>query len=167
MKSEQFWLFKSEPSTYSIDQLKEDQVTFWDGVRNYRARNFLWKETQIGDWILFYHSNAKPSGVCGVAKVVSEPRLDPTSLDPKSDYFDPKSSSESPRWYSIDVGYVCHFPKHVPLNAIKEEPFLQNMQLAQKGDRLSIQPITENQFCHICKMGELDPSQLLTARAQK
>lgn len=156
------WLFKSEPVTYSLDHLKKDSVTFWDGVRNYRARNFLWKETKVGDLIVFYHSNAKPSAACGLAKVASEPKPDPTQLDPQSDYFDPKSSPENRRWYSVDVQYLCHFKRVVPLAEMKQDSLLKDMMLTQKGDRLSIQPLEKQHFLHICSLGEIDPAPFLS-----
>ena len=104
-----YWLMKSEPNTYSIDDLKKDAKTIWDGVRNYQARNFMMRDMQVGDTVLFYHSSADPSGVSGIAKVSRKALPDPTQFDKKSKYYDPKSTKEKPRWYCVEVSYQEKF----------------------------------------------------------
>ena len=147
----QHWLMKSEPETFSIEDLKKSpkQTTGWDGVRNYQARNFMRDAMKVGDQVLFYHSSCKVPGVVGIAEVVREGYPDNTAWDKKSDYYDPKSSSENPRWYRVDIQLKEIFPKIVTLTEIKEDPKLQEMKVVQKGQRLSIQPVTRKDFEHI------------------
>ena len=140
-----FWLAKSEPDVYSIDDLARDGREMWDGIRNYQARNFMRDDMKIGDWVLFYHSNAKPPGVAGLAKVASEPYPDPTQFDEKSKYFDPKASEEKPRWILIDVEFVERFNRLLSLAELKEEKPLDGMLLLRRGTRLSIQPVEKKQ----------------------
>lgn len=154
--SPSFWLFKSEPSSYSIDQLQEDGVTLWDGVRNYQARNFLKEEVQEGDLILFYHSNSKPSAVVGLARVAGPSKPDPTAFDPSSIYFDPKSRIEKPSWWVVPVAYMAHATRPLSLAEIKATPALSGMKLAQKGDRLSVQPVTREDFIGVCRFCGLE-----------
>ena len=144
----QHWLMKSEPETFSIEDLKKSpkQTTGWDGVRNYQARNFMRDAMKVGDQVLFYHSSCKVPGVVGIAEVVREGYPDDTAWDKKSDYYDPKSSSENPRWYRVDIQLKEIFPKIVTLTEIKEDPKLQEMKVVQKGQRLSIQPVTRKDF---------------------
>jgi predicted RNA-binding protein with PUA-like domain len=126
-----YWLMKSEPGTYSIDDLKRDKKTFWDGVRNYQARNFMRDSMKVGDLVLFYHSNAEPSGVAGVAEVV------------KSGYPDPKD----PVWSGVDIGFVEKFPNFVPLETLKENSAkLKGMLVIKNGMRLSVQPVEKAHF---------------------
>lgn len=146
-----FWLFKSEPDAYSIDDLKRDRVEPWDGVRNYSARNKM-REMKRGEYGLFYHSSCKPPGVVGICKVAKTAYPDPTQFDPKSKYFDPKSTEEKPRWSLVDVRYVSHMPRMVTLEEIKAEPDLADMVLVQRS-RLSVQPVTPAQFQKIVAMG--------------
>lgn len=140
-----YWLMKSEEADYSIDDLREDGTTAWTGVRNYEARNLMRDETSPGDLVLFYHSNASPSGVVGIARIVSEPYPDPTQFDTKNVYFDPKSSRSDPRWWLIDLEFVEAFPRMVPLAEIREHPRLQDMALLKRM-RLSVQPVSGRQF---------------------
>lgn len=140
-----YWLMKSEPSTYSIEDLRRDGRTGWEGVRNYQARNFMRDDMRPGDGVLFYHSNATPPGVAGIARVVRAGYPDETALDPASHYFDPKATPEEPRWYRVDIEFVEAFPELVPLAALHEVPGLENM-LVTKKSRLSVQPVTEAEF---------------------
>lgn len=146
------WLIKSEPDVFSISDLKKVKQEPWSGVRNYQARNFMWREMQIGDLALFYHSNATPPGVVGIAKVASEPYPDPTQWDPSSEYFDEKSTEAQPRWWLVDFAFVSEFPKIVTLASLREESALEGMLLLQKGTRLSITPVLKKHFDHIVKM---------------
>jgi predicted RNA-binding protein with PUA-like domain len=148
------WLIKSEPDVFSISDLKKVKQEPWSGVRNYQARNFMWREMQIGDLALFYHSNATPPGVVGIAKVASEPYPDPTQWDPGSEYFDKKSTEAKPRWWLVDFSFVAAFPNMVTLAELREQPQLEGMLLLQKGTRLSITPVLKKHFDHIVKMGQ-------------
>jgi predicted RNA-binding protein with PUA-like domain len=137
---------KTEPSTYSINDLEKDKVEHWDGIRNYQARNFMRDDMKIGDKILIYHSNTKEIGVVGVAEVFSEAYPDHTQFDPNSKYFDPKSREENPRWIMVDVKFVEKFNNVILLKTLKEIPELSEMRLLQKGNRLSILPVKKKEF---------------------
>lgn len=139
---------KSEPDVFSIDDLKAcpNSTEHWDGVRNYQARNFMRDDMKKGDKILFYHSNCKPPGIAGIAKVEREGYPDHTAFDKKSKYFDPKSKKEEPRWIMVDVKYVKKFKRVISLDELKEYPELSEMKVLQKGSRLSITPVTEEEF---------------------
>jgi predicted RNA-binding protein with PUA-like domain len=145
---------KSEPGSYSIDDLKRDGTTSWDGVRNYQARNFMRDDMKPGDLVLFYHSNAEPPGVAGVAKIASAPHADKTQFDKRSKYFDPKSRPDDPRWWLVDLEFVERFPDVVSLPAIKDEPALAGILVAKKGTRLSVQPVDKIHFDVIRRMGK-------------
>lgn len=149
-----YWLMKSEPDVFSIETLKKDKTSLWDGVRNYQARNFMMKDMAAGDWILFYHSNTKPPGVAGLAKVSKKAVEDPTQFQKKSKYFDPKSSKEKPRWFCVEVKFHKKFKNYVPLDELRNQKGLEKMLVIQKGQRLSIQPVTKKEFDIVCKMGE-------------
>lgn len=151
-----YWLVKGEPDCYSIDDLAadKDQTTFWDGVRNYQARNMLRDEFRIGDKVLFYHSNSDPTGVVGVCEVVKDGYPDFTAFDPEHMHFDPKSSPDNPTWFMVDIRLVKKFNKPVLLSAIKENPKLSGMQLVKRGNRLSVMPVTKEEFSEIVKMGK-------------
>lgn len=140
-----FWLMKSEPEVYSIEDLERDGRTFWEGVRNYQARNFIRDEMQVGDGVLFYHSNSAPPGVAGIALVCRTAYPDPTARDPDSDYFDPRATEHDPRWYMVDVEFQERFPQVVPLAVLREAPGLEKMLVTQKS-RLSVQPVTKREF---------------------
>ena len=144
----QHWLMKTEPGCFSIDDLKKSpkQTTPWDGVRNYQARNMMRDEMQKGDLVFFYHSNAKPPGIAGVAKVVSESYPDDTAFDPQDKHFDPKSNPESPRWFLVDVKFVQKFDRLIPLDELRQTRGLENMKLLQRGNRLSITPVSEKEW---------------------
>jgi len=146
------WLIKSEPDVFSIEDLEKVDQEMWSGVRNYQARNFMWREMKVGDLALFYHSNAKPPGVVGVAKVASEAYPDPTQFDEKGDYFDPKATEEKPRWYLVDFEHVCTFGKMIPLEDLKNDSVLSEMLVCQKGSRLSITPVEKKHFTRIVKL---------------
>lgn len=146
-----YWLLKSEPITYSIDHLKTNKIDFWDGVRNYQARNYL-KAMNVGDLFLFYHSVTDPIGIAGIAKIVKTAYPDPTQFDKNSKYFDPKATKEKPIWFCPEVKFVEKFKNILPLPEIKKYKELQNMPLLQKGSRLSVQPVTENEFTFICDL---------------
>ena len=135
------WLIKSEPDVFGIDDLATAKREPWSGVRNYQARNFMWKEMKPGDLALFYHSNAKPPGVAGIARVVGEPYPDPTQFQESSEYFDPKSSPENPRWWLVDFEFVGKFRELLPLENLKADPRLAEMMVCQRGTRLSITPV--------------------------
>ena len=143
---------KSEPDVYSIEDLRRDRTEPWDGVRNYQARNFMW-EMVIGDLVLFYHSNTKPPGVAGVAKVCREAYPDPTQFDPKGKYFDPKSKPEQPRWSLVDLEFVEALPELVSLDTMKSEAPFEGMRVIEKGSRLSVQPVEEVHFKAVLKWG--------------
>ena len=147
----QYWLMKSEPGAYSIDTFQQDRKTLWDGIRNYQARNFMMNEMSVGDEVLFYHSNAKPPGVIGLAQVSRPAQPDPTALDKKSKYFDPKSTKEKPIWYCVEIQFVKKFKRLVSLDEIRKEKKLQKMKLLSHS-RLSIQPLTKSEFNHIAKL---------------
>ena len=148
----QHWLMKSEPLTYSIDHLKKDKKTLWDGVRNYQARNFMMKDMKKDDPVLFYHSNCKPPGIVGLAFVSQLAQADPTAFDRKSPYFDSKSHQKKPRWFCVEVTFKKKFSKLLSLDQMREEKVLEKMQVLKKGQRLSIQPVTEKEFLHILKL---------------
>lgn len=143
---------KTEPEAYSIDDLKRDRTEHWDGIRNYQARNFMMREMKPGDEILFYHSSCKVPGVVGLARVCKEAYPDFTAWDPESKYYDPKSTSEKPRWFMVDVEFVKKFPDVISLSQIRQTVALQEMRLLQKGNRLSIMPVDEQEFRTICKL---------------
>lgn len=152
----QYWLMKSEPSTFSFEDLakRPNRREPWDGVRNYQARNFMRDQMRVGDEILFYHSNCSEPGVVGLARVASEAYPDPTAFDESSPYFDPKSKVENPRWYLVDVEYERAFARTVSLQAMKAEAALAEMKVVQKGQRLSVQPVTQEEFLCVCRMAE-------------
>lgn len=144
-----YWLMKSEPDVFSIDTLKTKKKSGWDGVRNYQARNYMRDEMKKGDMILFYHSSCDVPGVAGLARVLKESHPDPTQFDPKSDYFDPKATLENPRWFMVEVEFVEKFQQVVTLQTIKNIKALEKMPLVQKGSRLSINPVSDNEFITI------------------
>jgi predicted RNA-binding protein with PUA-like domain len=144
---------KVEPAAYTIEQLARDGKTSWEGVRNYQARNFMRDEMKRGDRVLFYTSNADPSGVTGVAEIVREAYPDPFALKKGHTYYDEKSTADNPIWYSVDLGFVEKLPRMVPLDTLKETPGLEDMVVTKKGSRLSIQPVTKSEFDIVVKLG--------------
>lgn len=147
-----YWLFKSEPETFSLDDLKRLGKSPWDGVRNYQARNYL-RAMKKGDMGLFYHSRVDPPGVAGLCKVISKPYPDPTALDPKSNYFDEKSTEAENRWSLVDVEYLEHFPHFVTLDELKRHPKLESMIVTRKGNRLSVSPVQADEWKVVLKLG--------------
>lgn len=141
-----YWLMKTEPTTYGIDDLVKQGTTPWEGVRNYQARNFMRDEMKIGDKVLFYHSNATPPGIVGLAEVCKESYPDYFAWDPDSKYFDPKSPKDNPRWMMVDVKFVEKFKDIISLDDLRTYPELSDMVVLKKGSRLSIQPVTKAQY---------------------
>ena len=137
---------KSEPEVFSIADLERDGKTAWTGVRNYQARNFMRDDMRVGDAVLFYHSNAEPTGMAGLARVCSAAHPDATALDPKSDVFDPKATAANPIWMCVDVAFVEQFPRVVTLEELRSEKALADMLVLQRGMRLSVQPVSAEHF---------------------
>jgi predicted RNA-binding protein with PUA-like domain len=150
-----YWLMKSEPDVFSFADLKKrpSKTEPWNGVRNYQARNFMRDEMRVGDPILFYHSSCEVPGVAGIATVASEAYPDETQFDPKSEYFDPKATREAPRWFLVDVRFERDLCRLVPLEELKQRPELATMRLLQRGNRLSILPVTRAEFEAIVRLG--------------
>ncbi len=148
-----YWLLKTEPDTFSIDTLKQQKVSCWEGVRNYQARNMMRDGMKVGDQAFIYHSSCKDVGVVGIAEVVKEAYPDHFQFDPESHYFDPKSAPDKPRWIMVDVAYSQHL-NYVSLARIKANPALEEMPLVKRGNRLSIMPLTESQWHEIIAMSE-------------
>ncbi|MAY13315.1 MAG: EVE domain-containing protein [Euryarchaeota archaeon] len=150
------WLMKSEPDVYPFSQLVADGSTHWDGVRNYQARNFMRDAMKLGDLVLFYHSNTKPPHVAGLARVCKEGYPDHTSWDSDSKYFDEKSSPENPRWIMVDIEPLKEM-QAVSLADLRINPALEDMALLARGQRLSVQPVSEEHFLEVCRMGGVTP----------
>jgi len=144
---------KCEPSAYSIDDLERDGKTSWEGVRNFQARNFLRDQMQVGDGVLFYASNADPSGVTGLAEIARAGYPDQFSWTKGHKYYDEDISPENPTWYMVDIGFVERFPGIVPLETLKQTKGLENMMVTRKGSRLSVQPVTKAEFDIVTKLG--------------
>jgi predicted RNA-binding protein with PUA-like domain len=149
--AKRYWLMKSEPDVYSIDDLARDGSTSWEGVRNYKARNNM-RAMKAGDEVLFYHSNAKPPAVAGIARVCKEAYPDPFQFDRKSRYFDPRSDPDDPRWDLVDIEFVAKLDEPVALPDIKEDARLRDMELVRYS-RLSVQSVTRAEFEQVKKMG--------------
>jgi predicted RNA-binding protein with PUA-like domain len=147
---------KSEPKVFSIDDLEQAarQTTCWDGVRNYQARNYLRDSIKVGDQVFFYHSNAEPSGIAGVAEVVRNGYPDHSAFDSKDPHYDPKSDPAQPTWYMIDIRFVKRFDRVIPLAELKALPALKNMILLQKGSRLSVQPVSEKEWMAVIALAK-------------
>ena len=154
-QGKRYWLIKSEPGVYSIADLRRDGTTCWDGVRNYQARNFMRDDMRVGDGIFFYHSNAQPMGIYGVAKVVRKAYADHTAFDPADKHYDPKSDAANPTWMMVDIGYVGTFQEPITLAALKQTPGLGKMLVTQRGSRLSVQPVTPEEWDLVMRLGEL------------
>jgi predicted RNA-binding protein with PUA-like domain len=150
-----YWLMKSEPSVFSIDDLARapKQTTSWDGVRNYQARNLL-REAAVGDGVIFYHSSADPPAAAGTATIARAAYPDASQFDAKSDYYDADSKKDEPRWFVVDVKLDKKFARAVPLGELRAMPALEGMVLLRKGSRLSVQPVTSAEWKVICKLGE-------------
>jgi predicted RNA-binding protein with PUA-like domain len=140
------WLLKTEGDCYSIDDLKKDKKAAWTGVRNFQARNFMRDSMKVGDGVLIYHSSSDPSGVFGLAKVIKTGVVDETAFDKKDEHFDPKSKRESPTWICVEIAFVRKFKEPFVLQDMKAEPRLSNMRTLQRGNRLSVTPVTKEEF---------------------
>lgn len=154
-----FWLMKSEPNCFSFDDLltgNAEQTTCWDGVRNYQARNFLRDDIHVGDGVLFYHSNIKEPAIVGIARVVSESYPDHTALDPRNDHFDPKASDEKPIWYMVDVQGVAPLPLPITRETLRQHPVLSGMDVLRRGNRLSVQPVSEMHWMTVLELAGFD-----------
>lgn len=156
MATTHYWLFKTEPGSYSIDDLERDGETFWDGIRNYQARNILRDNVKEGDRVLVYHSNIPAPAVVGTATVVRAAYPDHTQFDPGSNHFDPKSKEDNPRWVMVDIRFESKFARPVTLEEIKRAKALNGMVLLGNS-RLSVQPVTERQWDAVCRAGETAP----------
>ena len=136
-----YWLMKTEPDTFSIDDLKRKKREAWDGVRNYQARNFMRDDMRVGDGVFFYHSNCAEPGIAGLAEVATDAYPDPSQFDPKSKYFDPGSSRDNPLWMLVDVTFVKKLKRVITLDELKNHKALTDMRLLRKGNRLSVMPV--------------------------
>jgi predicted RNA-binding protein with PUA-like domain len=154
-----YWLVKSEPEAFSFQDLKTSPggTTSWEGVRNYQARNFMKDGMKKGDRVLFYHSSCEEPGVAGIAEVSREAYPDPTARDPGSRYYDPKSTPERPIWYMVDLTYRKTFRRYVTLTEMKRTPSLEHMKVVQRGQRLSVQPVSPEEFEKVCALGSSSP----------
>jgi predicted RNA-binding protein with PUA-like domain len=152
--AKKYWLFKSEPDVFSISDLERapGHKTGWDGVRNYQARNYLRDDVKVGDQVLFYHSNADPPAIAGIAEVVKAGYPDPAAFDKKSKYFDEKSNPGRPIWFIVDIKHVKTFGKPVSLPELRANPKLKDMVLLRKGSRLSIQPVAADEWQSVLEM---------------
>jgi predicted RNA-binding protein with PUA-like domain len=149
-----YWLMKSEPSEFGIDDLinMPEQTEHWDGVRNYQARNMMRDEMKIGDQVFFYHSNCKEPGIVGIMEVVKEGYPDFTAFDPDDKHFDPKSDPEKPRWFMVDIKFVRKLNRTITLKELKEKPELADLALIRRGNRLSIMPVSPEQWDFILSL---------------
>ncbi len=149
-----YWLMKSEPNAFSIDDLQAmpEQTEHWDGVRNYQARNMMRDQMKVGDQVFFYHSNCETPGIVGLMEVVRTGYPDHTAFDPQSRHFDPQSSPDRPRWFMVDVKYLRHTRRVIPLSELKEQELLEKMPLVRKGNRLSIMPVTPVEWDYILRL---------------
>jgi predicted RNA-binding protein with PUA-like domain len=157
-RARRHWLFKSDPGSFGWEDLLAcpGRTTFWDGVRNYQARNLLRDEVRAGDGVLFYHSSSDPPAVVGLAEVVGEARTDPTQFERGHEHEDPGSDPAAPRWLGVDVRATCSLPRPLPLAALKAEPALSRMLVVQRGQRLSIQPLTPEEWALVLRLGGVE-----------
>jgi len=147
-----YWLMKTEPDAFSIDDLRRDKTTLWDGIRNYQARNFMMKDMRVGDTVLIYHSNCKEPAIVGEATVSKLAVPDPSQFDPTSQYYDPKSKPENPRWHAVTVRYKCTYRTPLTLATLRNTKSLHTMLILRPGNRLSITPVTVGEYKVIEKM---------------
>ena len=152
-RAKRYWLMKCEPEAYTIEDLERDGSTTWEGVRNFQARNSMRDDMKVGDGVLFYASNAEPSGVTGVAEISRESYPDPYAFQKGHKYYDEKSDPGNPTWYMVDIRFVESFPEIIPLATLKETRGLEKMVVTQKGSRLSVQPVTKKEFEIVLKLG--------------
>ena len=148
-----YWLMKCEPGAYSIDDLERDGSTSWEGVRNFQARNFMRDQMQVGDKVLFYASNASPSGVTGLARIVRAGYPDSSAWTAGHEYFDASSTADAPVWFMVDIGFVERFPSTVSLDVLKQTRGLEDMMVTRKGSRLSVQPVSRAEYEIVAKLG--------------
>ena len=151
-KTTQYWLMKSEPDAFSIDDLKRKGQEHWDGVRNYQARNFMRDGMRVGDKVFFYHSNCAEPGIVGIAEVATDAYPDPSQFDPDSKYFDPGSSRDQPRWMLVDVKFVKKLKRTISLDELKGDTALAEMPLLRKGNRLSVMPVAAADWRYILSL---------------
>lgn len=156
MAAAKYWLMKTEPTSYSIQDLAKEkkQTTHWDGVRNYQARNSMRDDMRVGDKVLVYHSNANPPAVAGVARIVRESYPDHTSWDPDHKHYDPKSTAQNPRWFMVDIKLEQIFDEPIPLDELRGVSALKEMELLRKGSRLSVQPVRKPEFDAVLKLAK-------------
>jgi predicted RNA-binding protein with PUA-like domain len=150
--SRRYWLMKTEPDVFGIDDLMKRRIEPWTGVRNYQARNFMRDQMKCGDLILFYHSSTEPPGVAGLARVCREGYVDPTAFDVRSEYFDPKSNKKNPTWMMVDVEFLEKFARILPLEELRSSPALEGMLVLRRGQRLSVQPVEEAHFKEVVRL---------------
>ncbi len=150
-----YWIMKSEPETYSIDDLKRDTVEPWNGIRNYQVRNMICNDMKVGDLAFFYHSNCAPPGIVGSMQIVKSAYSDHTAFDPENAYFDPKSSPEKPRWFMVDVKFHSKFKKMISLEELRQYPELKDLLILRTGNRLSITPIDKREWEFILDLGSM------------
>jgi predicted RNA-binding protein with PUA-like domain len=155
--AKRYWLMKCEPAAYTIDDLARDGRTSWEGVRNFQARNFMRDQMQVGDEVLFYASNADPSGVTGLARIRRAGYPDEYSWKKGHKYYDPASSKERPLWFMVDLEFVERFPATLPLETLKHTKGLEQMMVVRKGSRLSVQPVTKAEFTIVVRLGLQTP----------
>ena len=153
VKTQNYWLMKSEPDVYGIDDLERDRVTIWDGVRNYQARNFL-KSMEVGDLAFFYHSNTNPPGIVGLMQIVTAQVVDPSQFDPTGDYYDPKSTAIAPRWHTVKVEFVRRFDRSLPLATLRELFTPEQLLVVKQGNRLSVMPVIDRIAAQILELGD-------------
>lgn len=144
-----YWLMKSEPETYSVSDLQREGTNLWEGCRNYTVRNFFRDRFSVGDLAFFYHSVTEPVGIVGVMRVIEAPVVDPTQFDAASEYYDPKSPADNPRWMAVIVEHVATFPRVLTLAEIKADELLSGMEVAKRGQRLSVMPVTEAEWLRV------------------
>lgn len=154
----QYWLMKSEPDVYGIDDLRKDKTDHWEGIRNYQARNFIRDDMAKGDLAFFYHSSCDEPGITGIMKIHKTAYPDFTAFDPEAKYFDPKSDPDNPRWFMVDVRYVRKLKRNLSLKELKLQEPLSNMRLLQRGNRLSIMPVTEQDWNYILDLEKEAPN---------
>lgn len=145
----QYWLMKSEPNVFGIDDLQKVNVEPWDGVRNYQARNMMRDQMQVGDQVFFYHSNCEMPGIVGIAEIARAGYPDDSAFNPEAKYFDPKSDPQNPRWYRVDVKFMRKLKRTISLSELREQPSLTDMPLVRKGNRLSVLPVTGQEWSSI------------------
>ncbi len=149
-----YWLMKSEPDVYGIDDFEKDRTTHWDGVRNFKARNYM-RSMAVGDGVFFYHSNADPKAIVGIARVSKLAYPDGSQFDKKSDYYEPKATKEKPYWYMVEIEFVRKLAEPLSLERLREVKELSGMALLKKGQRLSVQPVTEAEWKTICDLAQV------------